>query len=300
MTDQAPDDLFPGFETQTVQTDLTTIHCRTGGKGPPLLLLHGYPQTHVMWHRIAPSLAANFTLVIPDLPGYGASSIPPLGPGHEAYSKRSMARAMVSVMETLGHSSFALAGHDRGARVAYRLALDHPDTVKKLAVLDILPTHDYWQRMDREFALKIYHWAFLAQPAPFPEQLISASAIPFLEHTLASWTASKSLAPFSAGALNHYRAMFADPARVAATCEDYRAGATVDVRHDAEDLAQDRRILAPTLALWGETGIAQSGDTPLTVWQRWCRTCTGAGIPGGHFLPEEAPDAVVKALLGFF
>jgi len=300
VTEPELEDLFPGFATHTVQTDLSEIFFRSGGSGPPLLLLHGYPQSHVIWHKIAPSLAQHFTLVLPDLPGYGASGIPPLSADHEAYSKRSMARAMVSVMEELGYGSFALAGHDRGGRVAYRLALDHPEKVKKLAVLDILPTYDYWARLDREFALKIYHWAFLAQPAPFPEQLISASAIPFLEHTLASWTGSKSLAAFSPGALNHYRAMFRDPARIAATCEDYRAGATVDVQHDEGNINQGRRISAPVLTLWGATGIAQSGDTPLAVWQRWSETCLGAGIPGGHFLPEEAPEAVAKALVEFF
>ncbi|MEE2866474.1 MAG: alpha/beta hydrolase [Pseudomonadota bacterium] len=293
-------DLFPGFDSITVEANDVRLFCRTGGSGPPLLLLHGYPQSHICWHKVAPQLAEHFTLVLPDLPGYGRSSVPPLSGDHAAYSKRRMASAMVELMKVLGHSTFFLAGHDRGGRVAYRLALDHPQALLKVAVLDILPTCDYWDRMDRLFGLKIYHWMFLAQAAPFPEKTISAAPIRFLDHTLASWTAAKNLSCFSKEAMAHNRDWFCEPDRVSATCEDYRAGATIDYDHDRADLDAGRKILVPLLALWGSKGIATSVDDPLEVWRGWSRTAVGAALPGGHFLPEEAPEETVTALLEFF
>jgi len=299
MADAALPDLFPDFETRQVETRSGTLFCRTGGRGLPLLLVHGYPQTHAMWHKVAPELAQRFTLVIPDLPGYGQSAIPPLGGDHSAYSKRASGNAMVDLMSALGHDRFALAGHDRGARVSYRMALDHPDRLTRVAVLDILPTYDYWRRMDRAFALKIYHWAFLAQPAPFPETLIAASAGYFLEHTLASWTAAKDLSAFHPDALAHYHAFFGQPERIAATCEDYRAGATVDLDHDTADVGSGRRIDVPLLALWGGAGIAQSGETPLDVWRRWATDVQGCAIDGGHFVAEENPKELLEKLLPF-
>jgi haloacetate dehalogenase len=292
--------MFPGFDSVNVETASARLFCRVGGSGPPLLLLHGYPQSHVIWHKIAPRLAERFTLVLPDLPGYGSSSVPPLSDDHAAYSKRAMAEAVNEMMQVLGHSRFLLAGHDRGGRVAYRLALDKPQAVERLAVLDILPTSDYWDRMDRQFGLKIYHWMFLAQPAPFPEKLIAASPIRFLEHTLASWTGDKSLASFSQDALAHNRDWFCDPDRVSATCEDYRAGATVDYQHDRADLEAGNRIQMPLLALWGEKGIANSVEDPLAMWRTWCPKAEGAALPCGHFLPEESPDQTCQALLDFF
>ncbi|MEP5625088.1 MAG: alpha/beta hydrolase [Hyphomicrobiales bacterium] len=298
--DKSLPDLFPGFESHSIHTDLGPIFCRTGGIGPALLLLHGYPQSHVIWHRIAPDLAQNFTLVMPDLPGYGQSAIPSLSTDHEAYSKRSMANCMIAVMRSLGHDQFLLTGHDRGGRVAYRMALDHPETVLRLAVLDILPTYDYWNKLDRTFALKIYHWAFLAQAAPFPENLISAAPLQFLEHTLASWTAKKDLSCFSDGALAHTRAWFNDPGRIAASCEDYRAGAHIDYHHDENDLHMGNTLSMPCLALWGENGIATSVDDPLETWRRWCPLIQGKALPGGHFLPEETPEELQKSLASFF
>ncbi|SHL45042.1 alpha/beta fold hydrolase [Roseibium suaedae] len=292
-------ELFPGFDTRQIACGGTDIHLRLGGEGPPLLLLHGYPQTGAMWHKVAPELARHFTLIIPDLPGYGQSGIPPLSADHAAYSKRAMAQTMATLMSELGYSRFCLAGHDRGARVSYRLAYDHPEQVERLAVLDILPTHTYWARMDRAFALKVYHWAFLAQPAPFPEKLIAASAANFLDHTLASWTAAKSLNCFSKEALAHYHAFFAQEERIAATCEDYRAGATCDVEHDAADVEAGNKIRCPTLALWGETGIAQASETPLDVWSRWAKDASGAGIDGGHFIAEENPQGLLSKMLPF-
>lgn len=299
MNERLPD-LFPGFDSQTVDTAQGPIFCRTGGTGPALLLLHGYPQSHVIWHKIAPGLAKTFTLVMPDLPGYGQSSIPPLSADHAAYSKRTMAQTMARVMTGLGHTQFGTVGHDRGGRVVYRMALDFPDRLSGAVVLDILPTYDYWNRLDRAFALKIYHWAFLAQPAPLPEDMIAADPISYLEHKLASWSAAKDLSPFSEGALAHTRAWFSDPARIAATCEDYRAGAHIDYDQDAEDRRIGRTIIPRLLALWGAKGIAASIEDPLAVWREWCPHATGKALDCGHFLPEEAPEATCAEIRAFF
>ena len=292
-------DLFDGFATHRVACKGTDIHFRSGGSGPPLLLIHGYPQSHVMWHKVAPRLAETHTVIVPDLPGYGESAIPPLTEDHVFYSKRHTAGLLVELMASLGHERFSVIGHDRGGRVAYRMALDHPGQVDRVAVLDILPTHDYWERMDRKFALKIYHWAFLAQPAPFPETMIAAAADTFLNHTLASWTAGKTLDCFDADALEHYHAFFAQPERIAATCEDYRAGATIDFEHDRSDLEAGNRIQPPLLAVWGQSGIAPAAETPLDVWSRWARSVTGGPIESGHFVAEENPSELMAMLLPF-
>ncbi|WFE88973.1 alpha/beta hydrolase [Roseibium porphyridii] len=299
MANEFPD-LFPGFKSETVETEEAQLFCRVGGSGPPLVLLHGYPQSHTCWHKVAPLLAERFTLVLPDLPGYGSSSIPALSQDHHAYSKRTMANSIVELMRLLGFDKFHLAGHDRGGRVAYRLALDHPHAVSRVAVLDILPTFDYWEKLDRQFGLKVYHWMFLAQPAPFPEKLIAASPVRFLEHTLASWTGNKSLDCFSEEALDDNRAWFRDPDRISATCEDYRAGATIDFEHDSLDHQAGNQILIPLLALWGEKGIATSVESPLDVWRSWCPHAEGQPVPGGHFLPEEAWQETADALRKFF
>lgn len=293
-------ELFPGFSREHVTVaDGVELFARVGGAGPPLLLLHGYPQTHACWSKVAPALAERFKLVAPDLRGYGASSIPP--PCEiEAYSKRVMARDMVSLMAALGHERFAVAGHDRGGRVAYRLALDHPERVARIAVLDIVPTYRMWSGMDAAMAAKAYHWLFFAQPSPLPETLIGADPDFFIEWTLASWTASKTLACFSRGALAHYRAFFRDPQRIAATLADYRAGASLDREHDAADLEAGRRIAAPLLALWGDAGFPAKGASPLDVWRDWAVTAEGRALPCGHFLPEEAPEETAAALLDFF
>jgi haloacetate dehalogenase len=289
---------FPGFATRDIEIDGATLHARIGGEGPPLALLHGYPQSHEMWRHVAPGLAKHFTTIAPDLRGYGRSSIPASRDG-EGYSKRVMAADIVALMQALGHARFSVAGHDRGARVAYRLALDHPDRVVKLAVLDIVPTGEMWRGMDATLAMRVYHWMFLAQPEPLPERLIAGAPGEYLDHTLASWTATRSLAAFG-DALASYRAAFADPARVHATCEDYRAGATIDRALDDADLAAGRKIAAPLLALWGEQGIPAKGPDPLDVWRRWAHDVRGHGVACGHFMPEEAPDATLAALLDFF
>jgi len=290
---------FDGFDAEEHALGEATIFARRGGSGPPLLLLHGYPQSHLMWARVAEALAGRFTIVAPDLRGYGRSSAPPSHKG-ERYSKRVMAKDVVALMAALGHERFAVAGHDRGGRVAYRLALDHPDKVTKIAVLDIAPTWEMWAGMDAARAMSIYHWMFLAQPEPLPETLISAASQFYIDAKLASWTGDQSLKCFDAQALDAYRAAFRDPARVHATCEDYRAGATIDRALDEADRAAGRRIAAPLLALWGTKGIPAKGDNPLDVWRRWAIHASGAGIESGHFLPEEAPEATAKALAEFF
>lgn len=303
-------DLFPGFEARTIDTGEAKIFARVGGRegAPPLVLLHGFPQTHVMWAKVAPKLAERFRLVLPDLRGYGWSSVPEPEPDHAQMSKRALARDVVALMEELGHARFAVAGHDRGARVAYRLVLDHPGRVSRLALLDIVPTSAMWARMDAGFAMKAYHWLFLAQPAPMPERLIGRGPAEWLEHTLASWTASRDLAPFGKKAMAHYRTFFSVPERIAATCEDYRAGAGIDRALDEADLAGTRRIDVPTLVLWGTAGIP-AGDsasdpeaTPLAAWKPFMAPAAplvGKGIAGGHFIAEEAPEATAAALLAF-
>ena len=296
MTDLA--DLFPGFASHWIDTDAGRIFARSHGSGPPLVLLHGYPQTHVEWHRLAPALAEKFTVVAMDLRGYGWSSAPRSDRG-EAYTKRAMAGDVVAVMEALGHVQFAAIGHDRGARVAYRMVLDHPGRLTKLAVLDIVPTAEVWRNIDAAGAMSMYHWMFLAQPAPLPESLIEKAPSLYLDHTLASWTKAKDLSAFDARALAHYRAFFNDPSRIHACCEDYRAGATTDRALDEADHAAGRRINAPTLVLWGGSGLPAKGASPLAVWRDWAQDVRGEAIDAGHFLPEENADATLAALLTF-
>jgi haloacetate dehalogenase len=249
---------------------------------------------------VAPQLAEKFSLIIADLPGYGWSDMPESDENHTPYTKRAMAKTMIEAMEQLGHVHFALAGHDRGGRVSYRLALDHPGRLSKLAVLDILPTYDYWERMNRLYALKVYHWAFLAQPAPFPETLILGAPDFFLKKKMASQTKSKTLNEIDPRALEHYLAPFRDPSRVHAMCEDYRAGAYADYEIDKADHDAGKKITIPMLALWGDAGIASAAATPLETWQRWATNVRGSPVDSGHFLTEENPEATAKLLLEFF
>jgi haloacetate dehalogenase len=287
------DDLFPGFRTERVGAAETEIHARVGGAGPPVLLLHGYPQTHACWHRVAPLLARRFTVVCPDLRGYGESGRPPSDAGHAAYAKRAMARDQLEAMARLGFDRFAVVGHDRGARVAYRMALDHPERVTRLAVLDIVPTVETWARMDHRAALDSYHWLFLAQPFDLPERLIGADPDYFLRWTLASW--AEPGAAFDPRALAAYGRAFRDPAVIHATCEDYRAGATVDLEADAADRGR-RRIACPVLALWGAARPQARPWDPLAIWREWAVDVQGEPLRCGHFLPEEAPADVGAAL----
>lgn len=281
--------MFDGFQTWDVQG----IHLRIGGEGPPLLLLHGYPQTHEMWHRVAPGLAAaGRTVVCPDLRGYGQSHKPPAGDGAVNYAKRTMAAELVSVMGELGFDRFALAGHDRGGRVAYRMTLDHPDTVTRLATLDIVPTLDTWDSMRGTGSLGAFHWPFLAQPAPFPETLIAADPGYFLRTLCGKWAATA-----LEENMDRYVAAFT-PDTVRATCDDYRAGATIDVEIDSADREAGRRITCPMLALWGDPTGKRPSLVP--IWERWADDVRGQAIASGHFLAEEAPEATLTALDAFF
>lgn len=291
--------LFPGFETQQIKTFGAEINVRFGGEGPPLLLIHGYPQTHVMWHRIAPQLAENFTVVMPDLRGYGDSSCPANDPDNFTYSKRAMAQDMVQVMEALGHTLFTVVGHDRGGRVAYRLALDTPERVSGLVVLDIVPTHAMWNNFSVKLAMKTYHWLFLAQPEPLPEMLIGNAPVDFQNYTIASWTKSRDLSAIDPAALAAYNRFFSDPEHIAATCHDYRAGQTYDLDADEADFDAGRRITCPLLALWGTAGIPDEDDDPLGIWKQWGTDVKGMGIDSGHFVVEENPASLMEHLLPF-
>jgi haloacetate dehalogenase len=298
MSDLA--DLYPGFASHWVDTSAGKLFARAGGSGPPLMLLHGYAQTNVIWHKVAEELAQQFTLVIPDLPGYGWSAAPAAGPDHAPYTKRAMALAMVDLMEALGYVHFNLAGHDRGGRVAYRLALDHPSRLARLATLDIVPTYAMWRDIDARLAYRIWHWTFLALPAPGPEAVIGRDPAAFWDWMTAPGTKAKSLAPFDPRALAHYRAFFSDPLRIHATCEDYRAGRTTDFTHDEADYAAGVKIGCPMLALWGESGIPSETRGPLDIWREWATEVQGFPIDCGHYLAEENPRATAAALLNFF
>ncbi len=301
-------DLFPGFRTLDIDTPEGNIFARIGGSGPPLLLLHGYPETHAMWHAVAPTFAAHFTVVAADLRGYGRSFVAPSAADHRTYAKRAMAADMVVAMQQLGFDRFAVMGHDRGARVSYRLALDHPDAITRLVLLDILTTADVWATLDRRNALRMYHWMFLAQTSPLPEQLLAADPRDYLEGrfrrgttTLPAWLDPRVLAD--------YAAAFDQPARRRATCDDYRAGATIDVEHDLADQATGRTIIAPTQLLWGTRGNLVDIADPLALWRPWCQAISGREISGreisgraidcGHFIPEEAPAELLAASLPF-
>jgi len=275
------------------------IFFRMGGSGPPLLLIHGYPQTHAMWHRIAPALAGRFTLVLPDLRGYGFSSCPANDAGNQAYSKRAMGKDLLEVMTALGHGRFAVAGHDRGGRVAYRMALDAPERTGALVVLDIIPTLDMWRRLTADFAMKTYHWLFLAQPHPLPEMLIEQAPVAFLDYTLASWTKSRNLAAFDEAALAEYRFHFATPEHVHATCNDYRAGFTADRLADEADHAAGKRISCPTLWIAGEKGIPSETKDRGDPWTNWCLDVRGQPIDSGHFVAEENPQSTLQLLVPF-
>jgi haloacetate dehalogenase len=293
--------MFEGFARERVRTSEAEIALMRGGSGPPLLLLHGYPQNKTMWHRVAPGLAAHFTVVIPDLRGYGDSSHPADAADHRAYSKRAMAVDQVETMERLGFGSFFVAGHDRGGRVAYRLALDHPARVARLATLDIVPTYEQFSKVDRHAAMGGYHWYFLAQPRGFPERLIGADPEFFLRHTMGHPAgrrdAGAGATRFTDEAFAEYLRCFQNPAVIHATCEDYRAGATIDFDLDAADLAAGRRIQCPMLALWGERGRRRD---VLETWKKWANDVRGRALACGHFLPEEAPDETLAEMTEFF
>ncbi|MEH6633143.1 MAG: alpha/beta hydrolase [Halopseudomonas aestusnigri] len=276
------------------------ISVHTAGEGKPLLMLHGYPQTHATWGKVAPEFTKSFQCVIPDLRGYGQSGTPATDEGHLTYSKREMAKDMVALMTSLGHDSFNVIGHDRGARVSYRMALDHPHRIERLAIIEVVPTSDMWERFNAEMALKAYHWTFLAQPFPLPEHMIAANPVEYLEWTLKSWTKSGSLDVFSPTALESYRDQFRDPNHVHALCEDYRAGATIDRALDEQDRKERNKIQAPLFFLWAENGFPARTGNPLGLWESWADNVEGQAIDCGHFAQEENPQAVIQCLLPFF
>lgn len=293
---------FDDFDQQTIDVGETRIFARCGGNGPPLLLLHGFPETSLMWRNVAPILAERFTVVCADLRGYGASGCPASTDDHAPYSKRAMAADMVALMATLGHDRFLLAGHDRGGRVAYRLALDHPEAVERLAVLDIVPTADAWDRADARLALGFWPWSLLAQAAPLPERLIGADPRAVIDDVTSQWGSAAAAFPDDVKAA--YAEMLADPAHLHAICEEYRAAAGVDREHEAADRATGRKIACPTLALWsGEGALAtwyEDAGGPLGLWREWAGSVSGHAVAGGHFFPEEHPRETAETLASFF
>jgi len=294
-----PATVYEGFEHHDVMTDRGTVHTVTAGQGPPLLLLHGFPETHLMWHATAPLLADRFSVVACDLPGYGDSEYPEPAEDHAPHSKRTLARDLIQVMTSLGHERFGLAGHDRGGRVGYRMALDHPDRVTALAVLDIVPTADVWARMSALSAVIYWHWAFLAQPAPLPERLITGDTDAFWETHVRSMGLGNDPARYPGEVMAAYRRQLDDASAVQAMCEDYRAGATIDRELDEAD--RGRQIACPVLCLWGRRGALEPfyGDV-LAVWRPWAPGVTGRAVDASHFLVEDRPDEVAGQLAGFF
>ncbi|MBW9051016.1 alpha/beta hydrolase [Rhizobium mesosinicum] len=284
--------IFEGFEERSIVTSDVTIQAWIGGSGPPLLLLHGYPQTHVMWHKIAPTLARRFTVVATDLRGYGKSQKPAGGEAHENFSKRAMAKDQVEVMRKLGFDRFSVVAHDRGARVAHRMALDHDDVVEKLVLLDIAPTDTMYGATDKAFATAYYHWFFLIQPYDLPERLINSDPGYYLRKTLNAWC--KTPDSFPEEVMEEYIGAFSDPAAIHSACEDYRAAAGIDLKHDAED--GQRRVSQPLLVLWGERGVVGNSFDVLGVWKTRADKVEGEPLPCGHFLAEEVPELLMERL----
>lgn len=293
---------FEGFAAHTIEVNGLALYVRTGGRtgAPPLVLLHGYPQTHAIWHRVAPRLADDFALVIPDLRGYGRSAKPPGGDDHAAYSKRAMANDIVALMDALGHPRFVVAGHDRGGRVAHRLALDHPTRVARVCVIDIAPTLTMYESTDQAFATAYYHWFHLIQPAPLPERHIAGDPIADL-HAKLGGLGSKGLGPFDPRALADYEAAYREPATIHATCEDYRAAATIDLVHDRASRDDGTKLTMPLHVLWGARGVVQRLFAPIEDWHAVSDAdVTGRMLPGGHYLPEEHAEEVADELRAFF
>ena len=291
--------MFDGFLQQDIIVgDDIRIHLRIGGSGPPVLLLHGYPQTHVCWHKVAPKLAETFTVIVADLRGYGGSSKPSGGHGHENYSKRAMAGDQVEVMRQLGFKTFRVVGHDRGGRVAHRMALDYKNSVERLSLVDIAPTAAMYQGTNRAFAEAYYHWFFLIQPYDFPEHLIGLDPEYFLRHTLRSWCKVEDA--ISKEAFDAYKAAFSIPATIHASCEDYRAAATIDLDHDAADVAAGNKIAAPVKVIWGAKGTVGRQFDVIDSWQQQAISkIEGATLECGHFVPEEDPDGLLQLLQPF-
>lgn len=293
----APDNLFPGFEQLRLRTPGADIELVVGGSGPPLLLLHGNPLTHVMWHKIAPALAEHYTVVAPDLRGYGDSSKPEGGDDHSGYAFRSMSEDQVEVMRQLGFGRYRVAGHDRGGRVGHRMALDHPDKVEQLAVLDIVPTHHVLTHVTKGWAIEAYHWFFMAQKAPFPETLLSADTEYYIRYKLTK--KGVGLSPFSDAALAEY-IRCCTPENLHAVCEDYRATLSIDFETDAADHARGLRVTCPVLVLWGDNSHCGRHFQPIEAWQAYAHDVRGEALPSGHYPAEQVPERTLAALRDFF
>jgi haloacetate dehalogenase len=288
--------MFEGFRHANIDTGEAVIRVCHGGSGPPVLLLHGIPETHVMWHKVAPRLSRDFTVVMTDLRGYGDSSKPPSTADHAPYSKRAMARDQVAVMRSLGFEKFFLVGHDRGARCAYRLALDHPERVLKLAVLDIVPTGDAFRRADSQLALACWIWFLLAQPHDVPERIVGANPALFLDYMLDHWSGNANC--FGPEVRREYLRSFARPETIHAICEEYRASSTLDCAHDEADRGL-RFIQCPVLALWSRAGFLETWTDVLATWREWAGDVRGRALDCGHFLAEEAPEETATELRAF-
>ena len=292
--------MFAGFERQVAEVNGTTINYVRGGSGPALLLLHGHPQTHAIWHKVAAALAAHFTVIAADLRGYGDSGKPAGLPDHSNYSKRVMGQDQIDLMASLGFDEFFLMGHDRGGRVAYRMALDHPAAIRKLVLLDIAPTLAMYEQTSLEFATAYYHWFFLIRPAPFPETLLSSHPEDYLKHTIGGRSAG--LKPFTPEAYAEYLRCLRDPATIHGICEDYRASASIDLEHERHDLAAGNTIRCDVLALWGKKGVIERCFDPLTEWRKFTQEgrLGGRALACGHYVPEEAPEELLAEVLPFF
>lgn len=290
--------LMPNFAQRRISSGDIELQVAVGGAGPPVLLLHGFPETHSAWHAVAPRLAERFTVICPDLRGYGESDKPADDEGHERYAKRTMARDLVTLMNGLGHARFAVAGHDRGAVVAYRLALDHSTAVTKLAVMSVLPVLEQWDTLHGQAGVGAYHLSFLAQPADLPERLVGADPDRFFQSFLDGWCATPGA--IVEEARTAYARAWRDPRTIHAICADYRANASIDVAHDRADQAAGRRITAPMLVLWERPPGGELPFSPLEVWRRWADDVREFAVDGGHFLPEERSDEVAGALESFF
>ena len=297
MIGQGDRSVFAGFQQKHRLVNGINIHYRTGGEGPPLLLLHGHPQTHVMWHKVAGRLATRFTVVAADLRGYGDSDKPPASENNHHYSKRVMAQDQVELMRSLGFTCFHILAHDRGARVAHRLALDHPDAVKRMILLDIAPTLCMYEQTTEQFARAYWHWFFLIRPAPLPETLITADPESYLRQMLLRLSAGEN--PFTPEAFGEYLRCLSLPGAATGTCEDYRASAGIDLEHDRQDIAAGNRIACPLLVLWGVEGVIGKLFNPLEEWKKVAVNVEGDGLPSGHFIPEEAPEILLERVWDF-
>lgn len=289
--------MFAGFTRHTAAVNGVNIAYIKGGQGPALLLLHGHPQTHVIWHKVAETLAQHFTVIASDLRGYGDSDKPQGLPDHSNYSKRAMGEDQIALMQQLGFDQFLVMAHDRGGRVAYRMALDHPEVIRKLVILDVAPTLAMYEKANRAFATAYYHWFFLTRPAPFPETLINSHPDVYLQHTIAGRSAG--MKPFTPEAYAEYLRCLRDPATIHGICEDYRASAGIDLDHERADLAAGNKIQAPMLALWGKHGVIEQCFEPLVEWQQLAANVQGHALDCGHYIPEDEPQLLLDEVLPF-